>query len=109
MLECLCEMCHWFSISFMNEATLLATLKFHCQSLYSLKDRFCGFHKAYLVLHCSKHSALLEQDIVLRNNSLVTVACHIVLVGDDQPKENTRLFSSTFHTVRITCKPCLFA
>ena len=109
MLECLCEMCHWFSISFMNEATLFATLKFHCQSLYSLKDRFCGFHKAYLVLHCSKHSALLEQDIVLRNNSLVTVACHIVLVGDDQPKENTRLFSSTFHTVRITCKPCLFA
>ena len=83
----------------LNEATLFATLKFHCQSLSSLKDQFCGFHKAYLVLHYSKHAALLEQDTVLRNNSLVTEACHFVLVGDDQPKENTQLFASTSHTV----------
>ena len=41
-----------------------------------MKDRFCRFHKAYLV----KCSALLEKDIVLRNDSLVTEACHLVLV-----------------------------
>ena len=62
----------------LNETTLFATLKFHCQNLilYSLKDRFCRFHKAYLV----KRSALLEKDIVLRNDSLVTEACRLVLV-----------------------------
>ena len=36
----------------LNETTLIATLKFLCQSLSSLKYRFCGFHKAYLVLGC---------------------------------------------------------
>ena len=36
----------------LNETTLFAALKFHCQSLSSLKDRFCRFHKAYLVLRC---------------------------------------------------------
>ena len=45
----------------------------------------CRSHKAYLVLRCWKHSALLEQDIALRNE-----ACYLVLVwGDrDRPKEN---------------------
>ena len=56
----------------------------------SLKYRFFWFHKAHLVLH-----RLLEQDIVLRNDSLVTEACHLVLVRGDQPKENTQLFTST--------------
>ena len=97
----------------LNETTLFATLKFHCQSLSSLKDRFCRFHKAYLVFRYWKHSALLEQDIALRNDSLVTEACHLVLDRGDRPKENTRLFASTslfkniYHTVRITCKRVL--
>ena len=74
---------------------LLATSKFHCQSLSSLKDQFCRFHKAYLVLRCGKHSALPEQDIVLRNDPLATEVCQFVLVRGDRPKENTRLFTST--------------
>ena len=40
-------------------------------------------------------SALPEQVIVLRNDPLVTEACHLVLVRGDRPKENTRLFART--------------
>ena len=92
----------------LNETTLFATLK--CQSPSSLKYRFCWFHKAYLVLR-----RLLEQDIVLRNDSLVTEACHLVLVRGDQPKENTQLFTSTSLYKKYIIpseslvSPCLFA
>ena len=87
----------WVSLFFyqLNETTSFATLKFCCQILSSLKDWFCRFYKAYLVLHYWKYSALLEQDIVLRNYSIPTEACHLVLARGDRPKENTWLFAST--------------
>ena len=66
-------------------------LKIHCQSLSSLRDRFCRFHEAYLVLHCWKHSALLEQYNVLRKDFLVTEARHLVLVRGDRRKKYTAL------------------
>ena len=114
LLDCLCEV--WLVFHQLNETSLFVTLKFYCQSLSSPEDRFCRFHKAYLVLRCWKHSALLEQDIVLKKDFLVTEACHLVLVRGDRPKENTQLFDRTslFKNVynipfELLVSPCLFA
>ena len=98
----------------LNEATLFATLKFHCQSLSSLKDRFCRLYKAYLVLRCWKHSALLEQDYCPKkqfscDRSLSFSSCKKWSTkGKIHSPLSIHLFLKDIcHTVQITCKPVL--
>ena len=64
-----------------NETTLFATLKISLSKSLFFERWVAGLIKLIF---------LLEQDIALRNDSLVTEACYLVLVrGDrDRPKEN---------------------